>query len=64
MKVVITAGALAAFMIFSLSGAVPVRADDINDYRWDPYRSNCRDIEIHTTNRWGNDVVTRRRVCD
>jgi hypothetical protein len=64
MKIAITAAALGAFVLFSVSGAIPARASDINDYRWDPHLSNCRDVEIHTTNRWGDDVTIHRRVCD
>jgi hypothetical protein len=30
------------------------------DYEGD----NCRTIITHHTNRWGNEVTVRRRVCD
>ncbi len=43
----------------------PARATDIDDYRWDHDRAaDCRVVETHTTNRWGDDVTTRRRVCE
>jgi hypothetical protein len=48
-----------------LTGAVSTfaRATDIDDYRWNHDRVDCRVIETHTTNRWGDDVTVRRRIC-
>lgn len=63
MKIAIKAAALAV-ALFGLFGPTSVRATDMEDYRWDPDRSNCRIVEFHTTNRWGDDVTIRRRVCD
>ena len=30
----------------------------------DYYRDNCRTVITHRTNRYGEDVEVRRRVCD
>ena len=78
MKIAITATLSAAIALFSASGSSSAHATDLNDYRWnhrpvtmgpvprpsyaDP--SDCREVEIHTTNRWGNDLVIHRRVCN
>ncbi len=55
--------ALGAVALFALAQSTPARATDIDDYRWDHERSDCRVIETHTTNRWGDDITIRRRVC-
>ncbi len=55
--------ALGAVALFALAQSIPARATDIDDYRWDHERSDCRVIETHTTNRWGDDITIRRRVC-
>jgi hypothetical protein len=35
------------------------------DYRaYDEYRGGCRVIMEHRTNRFGEDVTIRRRICD
>jgi len=53
----------------ALSGSAPQTgspaawATDIDDYRWDHVRADCPVVEIHTTNRWGEDVTVRRRIC-
>ena len=31
---------------------------------YDRYRNNCRVIIDHRINRFGEDVIVRRRVCD
>lgn len=77
MKVAVLAlaAALGVLALFAISGSAS--ADDIDDYRWhnsrglypwspswDPGRSNCRVVELRTTNRWGTDVTIHRRVCD
>jgi hypothetical protein len=31
---------------------------------YDTYRNNCRVIIDHRTNRYGEDVTVRRRICD
>ncbi len=59
-----TAAALAAVALFVIAGSSAARATDIDDYRWDHDRGDCRVVETHTTNRWGDDVTIRRRVCD
>ena len=69
------AAAVGAVALFGGSGSTS--AEDMNDYRWhnsrglypwspswDPSRSNCRVVDIQTTNRWGTDVTVHRRVCD
>lgn len=63
MKIAIKAAALAV-ALFGLFGPTSVRATDMDDYRWNPDGSNCRIVEFRTTNRWGDDVTIRRRVCD
>jgi hypothetical protein len=55
--------ALGAIALFSVAESTSARATDIDDYRWDHYRPDCPVIETHTTNRWGEDVTIRRRVC-
>ena len=56
--------ALATVALFAVAGPTAARATDVEDYRWDHNRaSDCRVIETRTTNRWGDDVTTRRRVC-
>jgi hypothetical protein len=64
MRIATTAAALAAIALSSGSGAGSARATDIDDYRWDHDRTNCRVVETHTTNRWGDDVTIRHRICD
>jgi hypothetical protein len=55
--------ALRAIALCALTQSTPARATDIDDYRWDHERPDCRVVETHTTNRWGDDVTIRRRVC-
>lgn len=64
MKLAITAAFLAAAGLFSVSGSTSGLANNIDVYRQDPDRPNCRVVETHTTNRWGTDVTIRQRVCD
>jgi hypothetical protein len=64
MRIARTAGvALGAIALFTVAESTSGRATDIDDYRWNHDRSDCRVIETHTTNRWGEDVTVRRRVC-
>jgi hypothetical protein len=65
MRIAMTAMvALGAIALFTVAEPISARATDIDDYRWDHDRADdCRVIEIHTTNRWGDDVTVRRRVC-
>ena len=51
------------FVLLGLAGSAPVAATDLDNYRWDHMRSDCRVVETRTTNRWGEDVTVRRRVC-
>jgi hypothetical protein len=55
--------ALGATALLSAAESAPAQATDIDDYRWNHDRADCRVIETHTTNRWGEDVTVRRRVC-
>ncbi len=76
MKIAIIAAVLGAVALFSVSGSISAQAADVNDYRWQHSQGlypwspswsqgfNCRVVEIHTTNRWGNDLLIRRRICD
>ncbi len=62
MKIAITMVFLAAVAVSTL-GPAPANAADMDDFRWDHDRGDCRVIEIQTTNRWGTDITIRRRVC-
>lgn len=63
MRTAITAVALAGGALLYVAGSPAVRATDVDDYRWDHERADCRYVETHTTNRWGDDVTVRTRVC-
>ena len=39
------------------------RATDLDNYRSDEFRGNCRVVVTHTSNRWGDDVTVRTVVC-
>ena len=64
MRIAIIAAFLAAAGLFSVFGSTSALANDYESYRQDPDRPNCRVVETHTTNRWGNDETVRVRVCD
>jgi hypothetical protein len=56
--------ALGAIALFAGAESTSARATDFDNYRWDHDRAaDCRVIETRTTNRWGDDVTIRRRVC-
>jgi hypothetical protein len=55
--------ALGAIACFAVTESTSARATDVDDYRWNHDRADCRVIETRTTNRWGDDVTIRRRVC-
>jgi hypothetical protein len=63
MKIASAAAVLAAIALFGVSGSTHAYATDMDDFRWDHDRADCRVIETRTTNRWGDDVTVRRRVC-
>ena len=63
LKIALTSAALAAIALFAVSGSAPARATDFDDYRWDHGRADCRVVETRSTNRWGEEVTVRRRVC-
>ncbi|MBH5372713.1 hypothetical protein [Bradyrhizobium glycinis] len=45
-------------------GGVYVGPDRDYGYYDRDYRGSCRTIVEHRTNRFGEDVVVRRRICD
>jgi hypothetical protein len=43
----------------------PHRHHYYNDYNaYNEYRGGCRVVVDHRTNRYGEDVTVRRRICD
>ena len=67
MKRTLIATALGTIALLAVSGSAS--ADDMDDYRVHNSRAdarglNCRVVDVHTTNRWGSDVIIHRRVCD
>jgi hypothetical protein len=64
--------ALAAALTLAAGAASTAKAVefDVGPHRhgyyesYDRYRNNCRVIIDHRTNRFGEDVTVRRRVCD
>lgn len=63
MRHIVTALALAGAALLYVAGSPGARATDVDDYRWDHDRADCRFVETHAINRWGTDVTVRRRVC-
>lgn len=63
MRTAMTSIALAGAALLYVAGSPGARATDVDDYRWDHDRADCRFVETRTTNRWGDDVTVRRRVC-
>jgi hypothetical protein len=63
MRLAVTFAALGTLALLGLAGSTPVAATDVDNYRWDHARSDCRVVETRTTNRWGDDVTVRRMVC-
>jgi hypothetical protein len=55
--------ALGAITLLAAAQPTSSRATDIDDYRANHYRTDCRIVETHTTNRWGDDVTVRHLVC-
>jgi hypothetical protein len=45
-------------------GGVYVGPDRYRDYDRDRYDRGCRVVVEHRTNRFGEDVTVRRRICD
>jgi hypothetical protein len=62
MKIVPIAVALVTALL-GIAGSTPARATDIDVYRADHESGNCRVVETTTTNRWGDEVTIRQRVC-
>ena len=63
MRIATAAAALGTLALVNIEAPPVARATDIDDYRWDHDGANCRVVETHSTNRWGDDVTVRRRVC-
>ncbi len=63
MRLAFIAAALATLALLNVAGAPFARATDIDNFRADEFRGDCRVVETHTTNRWGEDVTVRRRIC-
>lgn len=63
MKMAMIAAALVTVGLYGVAGSTSALATDIDDYRWDHDRPGCRIIETRSTNRWGDDVTVRRRIC-
>ncbi len=74
MRLAMTVAALAAGLtLVGATGPTPARAVEFSvgpggvhvdrGHRWYD-RGECRVIIEHHTNRWGEDVTVRRRVCD
>jgi hypothetical protein len=55
------AAAVLSVTLFSVSN--PAHATDMDGFRSDDFRGNCRVVETRTINRWGDDVTIRTRVC-
>ncbi len=73
MKLATTAAVLGAAALLGTISAQAVEFDVgpggvrvERGHRWDRSydRGECRTIIDHRTNRWGDDVTVRRRVCD
>jgi hypothetical protein len=64
MKIAVPLASLGAAGLLGTAGLTPARAIDIDDYRWDHDRPNCRVVETRSTNRWGTEVTVLRRVCE
>jgi hypothetical protein len=62
MKIVPIAAVLAT-ALSGIAALAPARATDIDVYRTDHEGANCRVVETTTTNRWGDEVTIRQRVC-
>src|SRR5262249_36160185 len=63
MRMAITAAGLGILALLGVAGSPMGRATDIDDYRWDHGRPDCRVVETRTTNRCGDDLTARRRIC-
>ena len=62
MKIVPIAAALVTALL-GIAGSTPARSTDIDVYRTDHEGANCRVVVTTTTNRWGDEVTIRQRVC-
>ena len=74
MRFAIKGAVLGAAALFAMAGTTAVQAVDVDvgpggihvgrdHYRYHD-RDRCRMIITHRTNRFGDDVTVRRRVCD
>ena len=65
MNIALTMAASAAITLLAIAGPGSARASEIEVYRTDHERGDdCRMVETRTTNRWGEEVTIRQRVCD
>ena len=62
MKILPTVAALVTALL-GIVGPTSVQATDIDVYRTDHGRTDCRVVETRTTNRWGDEVTIHQRVC-
>jgi hypothetical protein len=63
MNIALTAAVSTAIALVGVAGSTSARATDVDVYRTDHQRGDCRVVETTTTNRWGDEVTIRRRVC-
>ncbi|HEY1543204.1 MAG TPA: hypothetical protein VGG01_12405 [Xanthobacteraceae bacterium] len=64
MNIALTVAASAAITLLVIAGSTPARASEIEIYRTDHERADCHMVETRTTNRWGDEVTIRQRVCN
>jgi len=53
-----------AIALWAIAASTTAQAGEIEVYRSDHERPDCRMVETRTTNRWGNEVTIRQRMCD
>jgi hypothetical protein len=63
MNIALTVTVSAAMSLLAIVGSTAVRASEIEVYRADHERADCRMVEMRTINRWGDEVTIRQRVC-
>jgi hypothetical protein len=64
MNISLMVAASAAITLLATAGSTPARASEIEIYRTNHEGADCRMVETRTTNRWGDEVTIRQRVCD
>jgi hypothetical protein len=63
MNIALTAAASAAIALSRVARPTSAQATEIEVYRTDHERTDCRVVETTTINRWGDEVTIRQRVC-